>query len=46
MFGFLPFETLISNDQKKYYKALAESDKSGQSTPFIEYMLNAIDISI
>ena len=46
VFEFLPFETLISNDQDKYYKALAESDKSGQSTKFIEYMLNVIDISL
>jgi Fic family protein len=46
VFEFLPFETLISNDQEKYYKALAESDKSGKSTKFIEYMLNVIDISI
>jgi len=46
VFEFLPFETLISNNQEKYYKALSESDKSGQSTKFIEYMLNVIDISI
>lgn len=46
IFEFLPFETLISNDQEKYYQALAESDKSGKSTKFIEYMLNVIDISI
>ncbi|MFC4688882.1 Fic family protein [Dokdonia genika] len=46
IFEFLPFETLISNDQEKYYKALAESDKFGKSTKFIEYMLNVIDISI
>jgi Fic family protein len=46
VFEFLPFETLISNDQEKYYNALAESDKSGKSTKFIEYMLNVIDISI
>lgn len=46
IFEFLPFETLISKDQEKYYKALAESDKSGKSTTFIEYMLNVIDISI
>lgn len=46
IFEFLPFETLISNEQEKYYKALAESDKSGKSTKFIEYMLNVIDISI
>lgn len=46
IFEFLPFETLISKDQEKYYKSLAESDKLGESTKFIEYMLNVIDISI
>ena len=46
IFQFLPFETLISNDQEKYYMALAESDKLGKSTTFIEYMLKVIDISI
>ena len=46
LFEFLPFETLISNDQEKYYKALSESDKSGKSTKFIEYMLNVIDTSL
>ncbi|MBC3759426.1 Fic family protein [Hyunsoonleella sp. SJ7] len=46
IFEFLPFETLISKDQDKYYKALAESDKAGKSTKFIEYMLSVIDNSI
>jgi len=46
VFEYLPFETLISKDQEKYYRALAESDNSGKSTIFIEYMLNVIDISI
>jgi Fic family protein len=46
IFEFLPFDTLISNNQEKYYKALSESDKSGESTKFIEYMLSVIDISI
>lgn len=46
VFEFLPFETLISNDQEKYYKALADSDKEGKSTKFIEYMLNVIDVSL
>tara|TARA_R110002050_G_scaffold54303_4_gene122961 strand:+ start:53127 stop:54119 length:993 start_codon:yes stop_codon:yes gene_type:complete len=46
VFEFLPFETLISSNQEKYYKALAESDKSGQSTTFIEYMLDVINTSI
>ncbi|TXD83395.1 Fic family protein [Subsaximicrobium wynnwilliamsii] len=46
VFEFLPFETMISNDQEKYYSALALSDKAGQSTKFIEYMLNVIDASL
>ena len=46
IFEFLPFETLINKDQEKYYKALAESDKSGDSTKFIEYMLGVINDSI
>jgi cell filamentation protein, protein adenylyltransferase len=46
VFEYIPFETLISKEQEKYYKALSESDKSGKSTKFIEYMLNVIDTSI
>lgn len=46
VFEYLSFETLISKDQKKYYKALSEGDKSGKSTKFIEYMLSVIDSSI
>jgi Fic family protein len=46
LFEYLPFETLISKDQEKYYKALSECDKVGKSTKFIEYMLNVIDLSI
>jgi len=46
VFEYIPFETLISKDQQKYYRALSESDKSGKSTKFIEYMLNVIDTSI
>jgi Fic family protein len=46
VFEFLPFETLISKDQAKYYKALSDSDKEGKSTFFITYMLEVIDQSI
>jgi len=46
IFQHLPFETLISKNQNNYYKALSTSDKSGNSTPFIEYMLNIIDLSM
>lgn len=46
VFEFLPFETLISKTQESYYKSLALSDKSGESTFFIEYMLGVIDKSL
>ena len=46
VFEFLPFETLISKNQEEYYKALSISDKSGNSTPFIEFMLTQIDLSL
>lgn len=46
LFEFLSFETLISQTQKDYYLALAKSDKSGNSTVFIEYMLGIIDTSL
>lgn len=46
LFEYLPFETLIINDQKGYYKALSESDKLGSSTHFIEYMLGVINTSL
>ncbi|QCX40860.1 Fic family protein [Aureibaculum algae] len=46
VFEYIPFETLISNDQQKYYKALADCDKVGKSTKFIEYMLDVINESL
>ena len=38
VFEYLPFETLIKNNQHAYYHALSVSDKMGKSTPFIEYI--------
>lgn len=46
VFEFLPLETLISQNSKAYYKALALSDQSGESTHFITYMLGVIDTSL
>lgn len=46
VFEFIPFENLIYQTQTRYYEALAKSDKLGKSTPFIEYMLEVIDISL
>ena len=43
IFECIPFETLICKDQEKYYAALSKSDKAGNSTSFIEYMLDVIE---
>ena len=46
VFEYIPLETLISKSQNEYYKSLAESDNSGKSTIFIEYMLGIINDSL
>lgn len=42
VFEYLPFESLIKQRQSDYYNKLSESDKKGNSTPFIEFMLEII----
>ena len=42
LFLVLPLESIIKDNQKKYYQALEKSDKNGNSTAFIEFMLLAI----
>ncbi|MEQ1624022.1 MAG: Fic family protein [Sediminibacterium sp.] len=46
VFEFLPFETLINKNQKKYYQALSKCDKRGESTIFIEFMLTILSNSL
>ena len=46
IFEFLPFETIIKERQEEYYSVLEQSDKTGKSTVFIEFMLKAIDDSL
>jgi Fic family protein len=46
VFEFIPFENMIHKTQGNYYHSLSQSDKSGNSTPFIEYMLNVINDSL
>ena len=43
IFEYLPFEAAIIDSQDAYYRTLAESDNTGKSTVFIEYMLRIID---
>ncbi|MEL7567151.1 MAG: Fic family protein [Dehalobacterium sp.] len=42
IFAWLPVETLIREQQEKYYKVLAASDKAADSGPFIEFLLQTI----
>lgn len=42
VFEFLPIETLIKKRQEKYYEVLGISDNTGESTLFIEFMLEII----
>lgn len=39
IFEYLPIETLIKENQQQYYKVLGICDKAGESTIFIEFML-------
>lgn len=43
LFKFIPVESLIKDNQKSYYEVLELCDKTGESTLFIEFMLEIID---
>ncbi len=45
-FQYTPVESLIERHQKLYYKSLKKSDKTGDSTPFIDFMLNMIKLCL
>lgn len=46
VFEYLPIETVIKERQEDYYEALGKSDNTGQSTLFIEFMLEVILASL
>jgi len=46
VFEFLPIESLIKERQVEYYRILGESDNKGDSTGFIEFMLQIINESL
>jgi len=46
VFEYIPFETIIKETQEDYYQALKISDNKGNSTEFIEYMLDVIEKSL
>lgn len=42
LFAYLPIETLVHNRQNEYYESLGKADQEGNSTAFIEFMLETI----
>ena len=38
----MPIESIVKEHQQEYYKALEDSGNLGESTPFIEFMLEMI----
>jgi Fic family protein len=42
IFSSLPTESIIRDNQERYYKAIEDSSNIGESTPFIEFMLEVL----
>ncbi len=46
VFVAIPTESIIRDNQDRYYQALEDSGSMGESTPFIEFMLEVILVTI
>lgn len=46
VFSAIPIESIVRDNQERYYEALEQSGSLGESTPFIEFMLEVILQSI
>lgn len=46
MLAYLPVETVIRSQQQDYYAALAASDQASDATPFVEFMLQALQAAM
>lgn len=46
VFGYLPVESLIKENQEEYYRTLAIADSKGESTVFVEFMLRIVEESL
>jgi Fic family protein len=42
LFSYIPIESIVKENQQKYYDALEEAGAVGESTAFIEFMLGSI----
>jgi len=46
LFAYLPVETIVRQRQKEYYAALGLADQQGDASPFIEFMLAALQDAV
>ena len=46
LFAYIPIESIVRENQEKYYQALEDAGSLGESTPFIEFMLEIISQSL
>ena len=46
IFYYIPIESMVKKHQKDYYKALEVAGSVGKSTPFVEFMLESIHLSV
>lgn len=44
--AYLPVEAVIREQQDAYYAALSTADQLAESTPFVEFMLQALSVSL
>ena len=42
IFAWIPVETIVKEHQQEYYAAMAQSDSTADSTPFISFMLRCL----
>lgn len=42
LFAWLPVETIVRDHQQEYYSAIAKCDAAGESTLFVEFMLQCL----
>lgn len=44
--AYLPVEAVVREQQDAYYAALSAADQSAESTPFVEFMLQALSVAL
>ena len=42
IFAWLPVETIVKEHQQDYYNVIAQCDREGESTRFVEFMLRCL----